>query len=184
MSQFWQQVLYWKDIANLSLSKFCYINPVCLGFESPTGLSPSSSSPAWQGRRVASSKLWMLEFSAFLEQQQDQDTVRYTPDFHPSINFWSSGSSCSLWICYTIIYVWKYLLHCSTGTESNLWEKQDILLLENRIAYSDTASSVPCASGLPFQDHGCLHTSRHWGCATQWYSPCPSILAALFSLGG
>ncbi|XP_054246683.1 transcriptional enhancer factor TEF-3 isoform X2 [Indicator indicator] len=42
------------------------------GFESP-GLSPSPSAPAWQGRRVASSKLWMLEFSAFLEQQ-DQDT--------------------------------------------------------------------------------------------------------------
>ncbi|XP_019473182.1 transcriptional enhancer factor TEF-3 isoform X1 [Meleagris gallopavo] len=43
------------------------------GFDSPTGLPPSSSGPAWQGRRVASSKLWMLEFSAFLEQQ-DQDT--------------------------------------------------------------------------------------------------------------
>ncbi|NP_001346788.1 transcriptional enhancer factor TEF-3 isoform 7 [Gallus gallus] len=45
------------------------------GFDSPTGLPPSSSTPAWQGRRVASSKLWMLEFSAFLEQQQDQDTA-------------------------------------------------------------------------------------------------------------
>ncbi|XP_031411430.1 transcriptional enhancer factor TEF-3 isoform X7 [Meleagris gallopavo] len=44
------------------------------GFDSPTGLPPSSSGPAWQGRRVASSKLWMLEFSAFLEQQ-DQDTA-------------------------------------------------------------------------------------------------------------
>lgn len=58
-----------------------------LGFESPAGLSPSPSVPAWQGRRVASSKLWMLEFSAFLEQQQDQDTVRETPDFHPSFIF-------------------------------------------------------------------------------------------------
>lgn len=64
---------------------YCYINLVCLGFESPTGLSPSPSAPAWQGRRVASSKLWMLEFSAFLEQQQDQDTVRNTPCFHPSL---------------------------------------------------------------------------------------------------
>lgn len=60
---------------------------MCLGFESPTGLSPSPSAPAWQGRRVASSKLWMLEFSAFLEQQQDQDTVRDTLDFHPSLIF-------------------------------------------------------------------------------------------------
>lgn len=48
------------------------------GFESPAGPTPSPSAlPAspWQGRSVASSKLWMLEFSAFLERQQDPDTV-------------------------------------------------------------------------------------------------------------
>lgn len=48
------------------------------GFESPAGPTPSPSAPPappWQGRSVASSKLWMLEFSAFLEQQQDPDTV-------------------------------------------------------------------------------------------------------------
>ena len=48
------------------------------GFESPAGPAPSPSAPPappWQGRSVASSKLWMLEFSAFLEQQQDPDTV-------------------------------------------------------------------------------------------------------------
>ncbi|KAM7335537.1 hypothetical protein ACRRTK_006014 [Alexandromys fortis] len=47
------------------------------GFESPAGPTPSPSAlPAspWQGRSVASSKLWMLEFSAFLERQQDPDT--------------------------------------------------------------------------------------------------------------
>uniref|UniRef100_A0A8C0PQP3 TEA domain-containing protein n=1 Tax=Canis lupus familiaris TaxID=9615 RepID=A0A8C0PQP3_CANLF len=47
------------------------------GFESPAGPTPSPSAPPappWQGRSVASSKLWMLEFSAFLEQQQDPDT--------------------------------------------------------------------------------------------------------------
>ncbi|NXG50090.1 TEAD4 factor, partial [Psilopogon haemacephalus] len=65
-------VLYWKAFNTFPFSKFNYINSVCLGFES-SGLSPSPSAPAWQGRRVASSKLWMLEFSAFLEQQ-DQDT--------------------------------------------------------------------------------------------------------------
>uniref|UniRef100_A0A8C6ZEL1 Transcriptional enhancer factor TEF-3 n=1 Tax=Nothoprocta perdicaria TaxID=30464 RepID=A0A8C6ZEL1_NOTPE len=70
----------------LSISLFCFYSvkpfsqqPYAVqlplpGFEPPTGLSPSPSAPAWQGRRVASSKLWMLEFSAFLEQQQDQDT--------------------------------------------------------------------------------------------------------------
>uniref|UniRef100_A0A4X2KP90 TEA domain transcription factor 4 n=1 Tax=Vombatus ursinus TaxID=29139 RepID=A0A4X2KP90_VOMUR len=44
------------------------------GFESPAGSTLSPSTPPWQGRSVASSKLWMLEFSAFLEQQQDPDT--------------------------------------------------------------------------------------------------------------
>uniref|UniRef100_A0A4W2CMX4 TEA domain transcription factor 4 n=1 Tax=Bos indicus x Bos taurus TaxID=30522 RepID=A0A4W2CMX4_BOBOX len=47
------------------------------GFESPAGPAPSPSAPPappWQGRSVASSKLWMLEFSAFLERQQDPDT--------------------------------------------------------------------------------------------------------------
>ncbi|XP_043296288.1 transcriptional enhancer factor TEF-3 isoform X2 [Cervus canadensis] len=41
------------------------------------GPAPSPSAPPappWQGRSVASSKLWMLEFSAFLERQQDPDT--------------------------------------------------------------------------------------------------------------
>lgn len=48
------------------------------GFESPAGPTPSPSAPPaapWQGRSIASSKLWMLEFSAFLERQQDPDTV-------------------------------------------------------------------------------------------------------------
>uniref|UniRef100_A0A8C5P0T5 TEA domain family member 4 n=2 Tax=Jaculus jaculus TaxID=51337 RepID=A0A8C5P0T5_JACJA len=47
------------------------------GFESPVGPAPSPSAPPappWQGRSVAGSKLWMLEFSAFLERQQDPDT--------------------------------------------------------------------------------------------------------------
>uniref|UniRef100_A0A8C5UHZ0 TEA domain transcription factor 4 n=1 Tax=Microcebus murinus TaxID=30608 RepID=A0A8C5UHZ0_MICMU len=51
--------------------------PLLLWFESPAGPMPSPSAPPappWQGRSVASSKLWMLEFSAFLEQQQDPDT--------------------------------------------------------------------------------------------------------------
>lgn len=60
----------------------CEQAPMCLplhaGFESPAGPAPSPSAPPappWQGRSVASSKLWMLEFSAFQEQQQDPDTV-------------------------------------------------------------------------------------------------------------
>ncbi|XP_072554654.1 transcriptional enhancer factor TEF-3-like isoform X2 [Paramormyrops kingsleyae] len=44
------------------------------GYESTAGLSTSASAPPWQGRSIASSKLRMLEFSAFLEHQQDPET--------------------------------------------------------------------------------------------------------------
>uniref|UniRef100_A0A8C4YXC1 TEA domain-containing protein n=1 Tax=Gadus morhua TaxID=8049 RepID=A0A8C4YXC1_GADMO len=44
------------------------------GYESTAGLSMSPGAPPWQGRSIASSKLHMLEFSAFLEQPQDPDT--------------------------------------------------------------------------------------------------------------
>lgn len=158
---------------------------MCLGFESPTGLSPSPSAPAWQGRRVASSKLWMLEFSAFLEQQQDQDTVRYTPDFHPSLIFGLRVAPVHYGF---VVLLYVYANTCFIALlriESHLWEKQDTLLLEDRIAYSNIASSVPCASGLPFQGHGCSHTrAQGTEVVRQWYSPCWAILAIPFSLGG
>ncbi|XP_075020089.1 transcriptional enhancer factor TEF-3 isoform X2 [Calonectris borealis] len=81
VSGFWQGALPGQagssqDVKPFSQQPYAVQPPLPLpGFESPTGLSPSPSAPAWQGRRVASSKLWMLEFSAFLEQQQDQDTA-------------------------------------------------------------------------------------------------------------
>ncbi|XP_077066077.1 transcriptional enhancer factor TEF-3 isoform X1 [Siphateles boraxobius] len=49
--------------------------PSITGYESATGLSMSSNAPPWQGRSIAGSKLRMLEFSAFLEQPQDPETV-------------------------------------------------------------------------------------------------------------
>uniref|UniRef100_A0A8B9J4J4 TEA domain transcription factor 4 n=1 Tax=Astyanax mexicanus TaxID=7994 RepID=A0A8B9J4J4_ASTMX len=47
--------------------------PPITGYESASGLSMSPSAPPWQGRSIASSKLRMLEFSAFLEQPQDPE---------------------------------------------------------------------------------------------------------------
>uniref|UniRef100_A0A3P8VJE0 Transcriptional enhancer factor TEF-3-like n=1 Tax=Cynoglossus semilaevis TaxID=244447 RepID=A0A3P8VJE0_CYNSE len=44
------------------------------GYESTAGLSMSPTAPPWQGRSIASSKLRMLEFSAFLEQPQDPES--------------------------------------------------------------------------------------------------------------
>uniref|UniRef100_A0A4W5K9S3 TEA domain-containing protein n=1 Tax=Hucho hucho TaxID=62062 RepID=A0A4W5K9S3_9TELE len=48
--------------------------PPITGYESTAGLSMLPGTPPWQGRSIASSKLRMLEFSAFLEQPQDPET--------------------------------------------------------------------------------------------------------------
>uniref|UniRef100_A0AAQ5ZSC9 TEA domain-containing protein n=1 Tax=Amphiprion ocellaris TaxID=80972 RepID=A0AAQ5ZSC9_AMPOC len=52
----------------------CLMYVEILGYESTAGLSMSPGAPPWQGRSIASSKLRMLEFSAFLEQPQDPET--------------------------------------------------------------------------------------------------------------
>lgn len=46
---------------------------LCLGFE-PTS-APAPSVPAWQGRSIGTTKLRLVEFSAFLEQQRDPESV-------------------------------------------------------------------------------------------------------------
>ncbi|XP_041497040.1 transcriptional enhancer factor TEF-3 isoform X1 [Microtus oregoni] len=83
ISGFWQGALPGQpgtshDVKPFSQNAYTVQPPLPLpGFESPAGPTPSPSAlPAspWQGRSVASSKLWMLEFSAFLERQQDPDT--------------------------------------------------------------------------------------------------------------
>ncbi|XP_064168024.1 transcriptional enhancer factor TEF-1a isoform X4 [Anguilla rostrata] len=42
------------------------------GYEPPT--APTPTVPAWQGRSIGTSKLRLVEFSAFLEQQRDPDS--------------------------------------------------------------------------------------------------------------
>ncbi|XP_036037850.1 transcriptional enhancer factor TEF-3, partial [Onychomys torridus] len=83
ISGFWQGALPGQpgtshDVKPFSQNAYAVQPPLPLpGFESPAGPTPSPSVPPvspWQGRSVASSKLWMLEFSAFLERQQDPDT--------------------------------------------------------------------------------------------------------------
>lgn len=59
----------WADELHLTL----------LGYESLAPLPPaaasSASAPAWQDRTIASSRLRLLEYSAFMEVQRDPDTV-------------------------------------------------------------------------------------------------------------
>ncbi|EDK99870.1 TEA domain family member 4, isoform CRA_a, partial [Mus musculus] len=83
ISGFWQGALPGQpgtshDVKPFSQNTYPVQPPLPLpGFESPAGPTPSPSAPLappWQGRSIASSKLWMLEFSAFLERQQDPDT--------------------------------------------------------------------------------------------------------------
>ncbi|XP_004456262.1 transcriptional enhancer factor TEF-3 isoform X1 [Dasypus novemcinctus] len=80
VSGFWQGALPGQagtshDVKPFSQQTYTVQPPLPLpGFESPAGPAPSPPAPPWQGRSVASSKLWMSEFSAFLEQQRDADT--------------------------------------------------------------------------------------------------------------
>ncbi|MBN3296061.1 TEAD4 factor, partial [Amia calva] len=48
--------------------------PPITGYDSTVGIPTSPPAPPWQGRSIGSSKLRMLEFSAFLEHQQDPET--------------------------------------------------------------------------------------------------------------
>ena len=45
-----------------------------LDIKPPTSMS-NEVQPAWQGRSIAGPKIRMVEFSAFLEQQRDADSV-------------------------------------------------------------------------------------------------------------
>uniref|UniRef100_A0A673BC74 TEA domain-containing protein n=1 Tax=Sphaeramia orbicularis TaxID=375764 RepID=A0A673BC74_9TELE len=62
---------FWHGFCTLLNSDITFANT---GYESTAGLSMSPGAPPWQGRSIASSKLRMLEFSAFLEQPQDPET--------------------------------------------------------------------------------------------------------------
>ncbi|XP_034385318.1 transcriptional enhancer factor TEF-1 isoform X1 [Cyclopterus lumpus] len=51
------------------------IQPVTTAISSyETTAAPAPTAPAWQGRSIGTSKLRLVEFSAFLEQQRDPDT--------------------------------------------------------------------------------------------------------------
>ncbi|XP_043943408.1 transcriptional enhancer factor TEF-3-like isoform X2 [Protopterus annectens] len=74
----YQQCHWNRTIINQSVKTFsqpCYAvpPPPMPGYESMITLSPSPTTPSWQGRSIASSKLRLLEFSAFVEHQQDPD---------------------------------------------------------------------------------------------------------------
>ncbi|XP_043943410.1 transcriptional enhancer factor TEF-3-like isoform X4 [Protopterus annectens] len=75
---FWQRVLTGQPASSQDVKTFsqpCYAvpPPPMPGYESMITLSPSPTTPSWQGRSIASSKLRLLEFSAFVEHQQDPD---------------------------------------------------------------------------------------------------------------
>uniref|UniRef100_A0A8B9R8M5 TEA domain transcription factor 1 n=1 Tax=Astyanax mexicanus TaxID=7994 RepID=A0A8B9R8M5_ASTMX len=46
---------------------------ISTGYESPA--APAPTVPAWQGRSIGTTKLRLVEFSAFLEQQRDPDSA-------------------------------------------------------------------------------------------------------------
>lgn len=48
---------------------------IAAGYEPTT--APTPTAPAWQGRSIGTSKLRLVEFSAFLEQQRDPESVGF-----------------------------------------------------------------------------------------------------------
>ncbi|KAJ8262349.1 hypothetical protein GJAV_G00165430 [Gymnothorax javanicus] len=69
-----------EDIKPFSTQNYCIQTsgpPPITGYESSAGLSLPPGAPPWLGRSVASSRLRMLEFSAYLEHQQDPETNQY-----------------------------------------------------------------------------------------------------------
>nr|XP_015208512.1 PREDICTED: transcriptional enhancer factor TEF-3 [Lepisosteus oculatus] len=79
---FWHGALPGQPTASEDVKPFSQHNytiqgtgpPTISGYESTVGLTASPAAPSWQGRSIGSCKLRMLEFSAFLEHQQDPDT--------------------------------------------------------------------------------------------------------------
>lgn len=51
--------------------------PVPTTVATSAGLTPPAPPPPWEGRAIATHKLRLVEFSAFLEQQRDPDTVTW-----------------------------------------------------------------------------------------------------------
>lgn len=50
-------------------------NKAGTGVSSVDLISSGTTAPPWEGRAIATHKLRLVEFSAFLEQQRDPDTV-------------------------------------------------------------------------------------------------------------
>ncbi|XP_029455837.1 transcriptional enhancer factor TEF-3 isoform X2 [Rhinatrema bivittatum] len=99
-SGFWQGPLPGQAGSSQDVKPFsqqAYVQPPLpspmSGFDSPAGLSTAPTAPPWQGRSIASSKLRMLEFSAFLEHQQDPDTADLNTDVQDEVGSFYGVSS-------------------------------------------------------------------------------------------
>lgn len=69
---------------------------VISGFEPAS--APAPSVPAWQGRSIGTTKLRLVEFSAFLEQQRDPDSVSVPR------GMWLVGSACVCLFLHPVVY--------------------------------------------------------------------------------
>ena len=67
----------------ISMNSFCFhsVKPPFgpggynLDSKPPSSMNNEVVSPAWQGRSIAGPKVRLVEFSAFLEQQRDPESV-------------------------------------------------------------------------------------------------------------
>uniref|UniRef100_A0A8C8FPY8 TEA domain-containing protein n=1 Tax=Oncorhynchus tshawytscha TaxID=74940 RepID=A0A8C8FPY8_ONCTS len=67
---------FWQVSCSILRKHLCYLSVAHGGCDAgyePTS-APAPTVPAWHGRSIGTSKLRLVEFSAFLEQQRDQDS--------------------------------------------------------------------------------------------------------------
>uniref|UniRef100_A0A8C7RWY0 TEA domain transcription factor 1 n=1 Tax=Oncorhynchus mykiss TaxID=8022 RepID=A0A8C7RWY0_ONCMY len=69
---FWQGMISTAQPGS-SQEELCYLSVARDAGYEPTS-APAPTVPAWHGRSIGTSKLRLVEFSAFLEQQRDQDS--------------------------------------------------------------------------------------------------------------
>lgn len=65
-----------RSCISLEHTDLMVCSAVAAGYEPTT--APTPTAPAWQGRSIGTSKLRLVEFSAFLEQQRDPDSVSFS----------------------------------------------------------------------------------------------------------
>lgn len=83
-------------LGNRSVFQLSSLFACLAGYEPMSPPRPAAiTAPVWQDRTIASSKLRLMEYSAFLETQKDRETVRTTSCLYTKIFLHTRQSECT-----------------------------------------------------------------------------------------